>query len=796
MKAPQFDASVVVRTIAAYLNENSGREKIREFDPEVHKIRRWNMIAQGMHALTSEFQVSYSIRAGGEQAFFEIEPQLCDAKSSQAVLAELSKPENIEGAVEAYELLLHEDFAAGSWSDKNSANTAVARRHGGAFYTPSHLADECVRIACQVYVQKKLGIETCFDSNTLTESDKRAVLNVLSGARVVDPSCGVGRFLVAYIQLVRDVAVRWFSDSEAAHWVQALPNNLWGYDVDPIALGLARLSIASALVPFLGNGPASVRSNMVLGNLLVKPTIDRTASSAIDDIRIGNIYSSSLTRPVSVQEGAFDIVIGNPPWEKIRLEDRDFLGHLHVTLKLNTIKNKRDEEVDKLRSTAPKVFQYLGRIRAGIELARFLISKDSWFTHSAHGELNTCSLFVELGARLINPTSGVSALLVKTSIVTHYANRRLFQYILRRGIVNKIFEFSNKGRIFPIDSRERFSLLVLAPNSDVITFGMQLVQPIDLRCKQRQTSVTMQDLELLNPDSGMLPMPQGLHIFELLKKIYGNNTVFAKNYPMTRFGRLVHLTMHAKEISPVRHPGWLAVQEGKFIERYDGRYSSFKDVPDEKRYTARSSAIKIDDADKQDAALYPVSRYFISPEKWERLTKNYTEPWSLFWRSTTSASNARTCIATLLPHVPAIQSLQMAQFPGLEPVDLAVVLAVMNSKVFDFIIRNKLSGIDLTQTVIGQAAVPVSEKWTQVIDYLGRVQSLRHHVAERVAALLAGDDRLSAFTAPLNGTMHAKKPTENLTVEIDELVAIAYGLTPGDQAIIINFMRKKPVLAE
>lgn len=791
MSIPSYSGIAVVDGLSAYLKSLSSQRALEQFDPEDQKIRRWQAISHAVITLTTPFQTTFLRNAGANSPFAEISRERYQETLSLGSFPVLPTPNQLTDVIETYELLLHEDFAAGNLASSSPKSRAVTRRNGGAYYTPKHLADECVRVACETYIETKLGLKYFLENDALTKSERRDILNALSSARVVDPSCGVARFLVSYIHLVGSIATNWFGDEDASRRIAQVAGNIWGFDIDPVALGLSRLVIGSAILSF-SSEPVSLTpllTNLVMGNLLIKPCQQSAYRSAIAAVSRGAIYSSALARPESVAQEQFDLVLGNPPWEKIRLEDRDFLLHLHTSLSMSTSKNDRAREINSLKSTAPKVFNYLEVIRTGIDCARKSIAADAWFVNSAHGELNTCPLFVELGARLINPDNGVVALLVKTSTVTHHANRRLFQYLLDRKLICKVFEFSNKGRLFQIDSRERFSLLVLAPRSEAITLGMNLVQPADLRSSQHQTSLTIRDLKLLNPNSGMLPMPQGLEVLELLRTIYSNNRVFSEVYATARFGRLVHLTMHADDIFKASGDGRLAVQEGKFIERYDGRFSTFKDVPTEKRYTARSAAIKINESEKAKPDCLPVSRYFISADRWKTLTKNHKEQWSIFWRSTTSASNARTCIATVLPHLPAIQSLQMAQFPDLSPADLSIVLALMNSKVFDFIIRNKLSGIDLTQNVIGQASVPPLSRWSLVVKYRDSERRLCQHVSARVAALLSGDERLALFVQGLNAQEHLRKSRQQLQDELDDLVAIAYGLTADGHSVIWSFMK-------
>lgn len=780
--------------VAKNIKERSSTTSIREFSPEEHKSIRWQAIASTVYLATSEDRERFEACTNGRHAFKELllaYPhhywlQIAPLTSNDASL-------DIENIIELYESLMHEDFAL-SDSGTEVISRSVNRKHSGAFYTPRDLAVECVRVASEAYIESKLEVPSFLQSQTLSLRDKQSIIYALSTARILDPSCGVGRFLVAYANFVSQLAYRWFGSVEKVIYHRLL-NNLFGFDIDPIALGLCRLSILNTLVDHTysyGEDVGSLCNNIALANLLIgKGRNEPSMINGIHALSAGYIYSPDIGRPDELLSQNFDIVIGNPPWEKIRLEERDFLSHLHTDLQYGTTKTERDNEIRKLESHSPAVFSYLLHMRESIKKARDSISRDPWLKHSTHGELNTCSLFIEIGTHLMNRHSSACAILVKTSTLTHFANRRLFAFLVKEKLISKVFDFINSKRIFPIDSRERFALLVLSPRSQTIELAMGLSSPTDINDLSKRVDLSHDDLYLLNPDTGMLPIPGDTKDLELLKKIYRLNSAFSEVYPTTKFGRIVHLTMHSKEISKIHHNDWLPIQEGKFIERYDGRFSTFKNVPEDKRFTARASAIRISDQQKCDPNTAPEARYFISPDTWHRLSKNYNDEWSIYWRSTTSASNSRTCIATILPHCPAIQSLQMAQFPGLSTQHIAIVLAIMNSAVFDFVIRNKLSGIDLTQAVIGQAAVPVLDRWEKSETFDGVTAALHIHVSARVKALLCGDIRLEKFTESLKGDLPSPKTRQSLLSDIDHLVMLAYGLSGSDMSYIYNRLQPK-----
>jgi hypothetical protein len=777
MTLPANDPIRIVAELSDWITGNDKYRVLARFDPYEHVSRRWGAVARALMQLSATIEQDFVRCAGGVSPFREASEYLSRFTSLPS-LASVRPAVDIDDAIAIYEEFLHEDFPMSN-AESPSVTRAVARRNAGAFYTPRTLADRCVRVACEVFVERKLGIKNFLESTTIGADLRETIVSCLSTARVLDPTCGAGQFLERYLAFVGELSLEWFGRHDATDYVVATCNNLWGVDVDPLALSLARITLLNTARSLVGQDfdASALSEHLCLGNTLVRHELGDESAPEIEAAVRGDIYATALCRPVSIDDLRFDIILGNPPWEKLRLEERDFFSHLHADLDVGATKSERERGIATIRANYPLIYEFYEERLRSLDTAKARILRDPWFEHSSHGELNTSNLFTELASKLLRDKSSVTALLVKTSTVTHYANRALFLHLQTRRLLNSVFDFTNRNKLFPIDSRERFSLLVLSGESPYLRLALNLVDPDELFDRSKQVNLSSDDLWRLNPSTGMIPTPRSPLALSLLQLVYKSNDVFSSIYPTARFGRLVHLTMHSKSIRRTGGDGVVGVQEGKFIERYDGRFSTFNGVPIEKRYTGRASSRKLTHEERENPLTSPESRYYIDTQAWDRLTKNYQERWSLFWRSTTSSTNARTCIATILPHGPAIQSLQMVQLPGLAEEELAILLAVFNSTPFDFIVRSKLAGIDLTQAVIGQTALPPRSRWQEhhIVD--GSSRSLGWHVASRVGALLSDDERLRPFVATLSGVKeHKNKARKTIENELDDLVFVAYGL--------------------
>ena len=241
-------------------------------------------------------------------------------------------------------------------------------------------------------------------------------------------------------------------------------------------------------------------------------------------------------------------------------------------------------------------------------------------------------------------------------------------------------------------------------------------------------------------------------------------------YMNCRFGRLVHLTNHSKMIRKDYVPGYIPIYEGKFIELYTGKYATFNGMSPEEKYKNKASAKNIIDPQGQE---YPESRYFIEENTWKNLSKNFDESMVVAWRSLTSATNRRTMLATILPITPTCQSIQILQLA--DERQMLHLIALFNSIIFDYIVRLKMVGLDLTQTIIKQIPVPAIEQYDDQIDYKGIVASFSKHIISRLKKLYQDDKRLDKVFSKYD-TYSVDDHRGVLIAEIDQIIGLLYGL--------------------
>jgi hypothetical protein len=673
----------------------------------------------------------------------------------ERVPALLHAPQEL-GLAAAYEAVLSHDLDVASGRVAHLLGND-ARKRAGAFYTPMPLARACAHRALDQLVRQRLGCP-------LDDLPPGRLAALLSGLAVADYACGAGRFLLAWLEL----AFERLGPAATPAVKAAIAGRLVGVDLDPLVLVVTRASIALAVGrPQLFDALAP---NFVHANPLLEPS-QAGLAQRLACFAGGRLYAPDLGPDGPLPTA--DVVLGNPPWGKLRLEERPFFRAFAPEVSACTRKGDRRAAIARLAGRAPLIHAWYSVNHADVERARGSI-RSGRFPLSAVGELDTYALFTELGLRHLAP-AGCLALLVKSGLCTTPRYRGLFSSLVSQRRLVAFWDFINSQRIFAIDNRERFALVLLGDSPDeVVRFAMGLVSVPQLG-PDVLAAVQPSTLERINPLTGMLPNASSAQQLGIMVDLATHNPSLDAVFPDANFGRIVHLTAHSDVIHKRAAVGRIPVLEGKFIEQYNGRFAGFAGVPAKRRYVSKARARALGPAVHSDPLMLPRARYFVEAPAWQRMTARYPEPWSIMWRNTTSASNRRACIATLLPHQPGIQSVQLLQLPGSDPVRLTCLLAVMNSLVFDWLVRHKLNGIDLTQKVLRQVSVPAPQRWSIVLDFEGRSATLARHVSTRVASLLADDARLQGLTAGLG----VLAPTDQRRVvqrQLDRLVALAYGV--------------------
>ena len=589
---------------------------------------------------------------------------------------------------------------------------------------------------------------------------------------IADFSCGGGDFFQAALKYLSDC--RKIPKEKAVKW-------FYGVDIDPIVL---QVCIVNLLVYSNKKDWKEIISHFRFGNPLL---ISESSESDINKnycFATRRLYNLVLGLPSEWYRKKYDIVLGNPPWEKIRFEERKFFRGLDNTISEIPQKKKRDLEVSKLEKTNSSLYEWRNEVYGDYSRMNSREYKHKYIFESVCGELNTYALFTELAAHMINP-DGIVSLIVKSTLVTAPVNKTIWNSFLDDQMVKAVFIFDNRKKLFNIDSRERFVVIILVNGGySSFEFGAGFTEPYMINDHDIIT-LSKKDLTNINPITVTIPNVSNNDDIEFLKDVHRDHSLFKDVYPDCHFGRLIHLTAHSENIETKQTESNVPIYEGKFIEQYDARYSTYRGVDYESRYVNKAAANKCmigRDGKKE----IPESRFFVKEDFWSSFLNRYNKEYSLCWRSLTSPTNRRTMIAMITPTCPTSQSIQMLQLEDSK--ELIVMLGLFNSKVFDYLVRLKMPGLDLTQNVVNQIPVPDKKDYEKEVELNGVVTSIRRHILSHIFFILKSEDRLKGLLEEIKEGVYLVEEGDidcHINI-IDHLFKMAYNISDDKYDTILS----------
>ncbi|MCI0555647.1 MAG: SAM-dependent DNA methyltransferase, partial [Anaerolineae bacterium] len=426
--------------------------------------------------------------------------------------------------------------------------------------------------------------------------------------------------------------------------------------------------------------------------------------------------------------GGFDVVLGNPPWERLNLEDRQFFATTRPDI-VQAPTSRRKAMIEALAEQDSSLFfayrEAQRKAAADISIAH----NSGLYLHLNQARLNTYSLFVELNANICG-RNGRCGIIVPSGVATDDTSRLLFRFLVDSRRLISLYDFDNRKSLFPeIDSRMKFCLLTLAGSelqakvADFVFFASDIQ---DLADQQKHFQLSRGELDLLSPITGLCPTFRTKRDQRIVVQIYQRISPFIiqkkekKNWInsdfliMFRSDSSSHLyTSPAKlNIEYPRSPdlqhllhdqiGYLPVWESKLLHQFDHRFATFEGVQQSEREAGNAREVKIEEKDKIWSAQ--PRNWVIGNEIGAMLAgRNWSKNWLIGYRDITNSTNERTAIASLLPLGGASQPLNV--FLPDSAVHGAFWLAGMNSFVVDYVVRQSIGGVHLNITTCRQLPI-------------------------------------------------------------------------------------------
>jgi N-6 DNA Methylase len=425
--------------------------------------------------------------------------------------------------------------------------------------------------------------------------------------------------------------------------------------------------------------------------------------------------------------GGFDVVLGNPPWERIKLQEKEWFSTKSEEVMNAPNAASRKRAVLKIKIENPVLFAEFRAAARNAEAESHLVRNGSRFKLCAQGDLNTYSLFAELFAQILG-SSGFGGIIVPTGIATDDSNSDFFGYLIQAKRLVSLFDFENRERVlFPeVYYRMRFCLLTvcgMALSCHEPKFSFFALKVEDLNLQGRVFNLSKDDIVLLNPNSRTCPIFRSQRDAEITKEIYSripilfHESVADSVDPWgVQFLRLFDMTNDAglfvsedyfdstwrKDGNEFRRGGeeYFPLYEGRMIDNYDHRLAStlIKDI----KLQRSGESLILTSEEKGNQACVARPRYWVSAADCEKASKRlFQQGWALGFMSITSATNARTCVTSIVPQAGlgnSVIGLLSTASAKLQ----CCLLANFCSFLFDYVCKQKVSGNNFNMFIIKQ----------------------------------------------------------------------------------------------
>jgi type I restriction-modification system DNA methylase subunit len=192
------------------------------------------------------------------------------------------------------------------------------RKAAGIYYTPKWVTDYIVRQTVGRFIE---------------EHDHNEILNM----KVLDPACGSGSFLIrAYDELLNyhaHVKGKTVAELDWMERMEVLTRNIFGVDLDPQAVEIARLNLLLRALAERKSLPP-LANNIQCGNSLISGSDEELQHCLGDNFRDKKPFNWEERFPDVMKNGGFDIVIGNPPYVNEARGNKELFRELKALPKL------------------------------------------------------------------------------------------------------------------------------------------------------------------------------------------------------------------------------------------------------------------------------------------------------------------------------------------------------------------------------------------------------------------------------------------------------------------------------
>ncbi|MBN2211597.1 MAG: N-6 DNA methylase [Sedimentisphaerales bacterium] len=718
-------------------------------------------------------------------------------------------------------------FPASVPEEKPRMAKSAERKRGGVYYTPPDFTEFIVHRTVGEVIRSRQDalaqeMKVRPDYELAEKPDKalarywRACFDRLQQIKIVDPACGSGAFLIraydvladAYLDIIDHLT---FHDGDdVIDLIEDIPDiilrhNLHGVDLSEQAVEITQLAlwIRSAR---RGRTLADLSHNIVVGNSLVEDA--QVHPQALN-------WKQAFPEVFNREKPGFDVVIGNPPWERMKLQEREFFDVICPEIAAAVNAADRRKRIAALEKSDPDLYRRYQQALRDAESLLDYVRASGRYPLTGKGDINTYAVFAELARTLVAPDGRVG-LLTPSGIATDHTTQAFFSELIGKQSLAGLYDFENKAPVFADVHRSFKFCVLLFGGADVrfdkIDFAFFAHRMEDLEDLGRHIELTPRDFQLLNPNTRTCPVFRCRRDADITRGVYnrvpilvdktrkrGGNPWGIKFFTMfhqTNDAELFHTAeqlrqMKYKRAGAVWKKGkqvFLPLYEAKMVQMYDHRAAGV--LINDQNWMRQGQTDSTTLVRHQNPEFTVEPRWWVIEKAVQQALEGNIRPTYIAFKDVTSPTNQRTMIAAFIPFVAVANSAPLMLFgEDIQNASAACLLANINSFAYDFIARQKVGGVHLNFFIVEQLPTFPPDFYRQKCPWMPR-QRLETWISQRVLKLTctADDMRPLAQAAGFKKGVHPWDPTERLDLmaQLDAAYFLLYGISRDDAAYILS----------
>ena len=512
-------------------------------------------------------------------------------------------------------------------------------------------------------------------------------------------------------------------------------------------------------------------------------------------------------------EGGFDAVIGNPPWDRIKLQEVEWFATRAPELALAPTAAARRKGIQRLRDAGDPLAAAFDDAKARADSLGQLVRVSGDYPLLGGGDINLYSLFVERAMHLVKP-DGLVGLLTPSGIYADKTAADFFKSVSMGGRLRGLFDFENK-KIFFKDIHASFKFCALIVGGEARRFNETrcaffLHDTAEIDDPDRCFPLAPSDFTRVNPNTGTAPVFRTRRDADITRRIYERHPVLVdrsgggerKAWPV-RYVRMFDMTndshrfrtaaqLDAEGFYPVQGNRWkrgedlyLPLYQGRMIGHFDHRANSVRVNPANTHNPYLSEPVA--DTERADPDFLPQTQYWV-PESDVEQVLPLSRSWTVGFRDIGRPTDVRTLIAAIVPWAGYGNTLPLllGDNSSLSAPLAACLVGNLNSLCVDFVVRQKTQGTHLNWYIVEQLPVIAPADYDRLLG----ATTARALVRDHVLRLTYTAHDMAPFARDLG---HDGPPfpwdddeRRHLRARLDALYFHLYGLSRDDAGYVLD----------